>query len=201
MMKEKISHAGRPLGRPTPQRDSPLPRLDPPLSPALDSLLQRFERILIQTPAIDRFDIEAPVAADFECRKQSALELPIYRRRMNLQIVREFLNRQYVTAVVLQHSVRPLFRYAPLIRQLPKPLFVTQAPLEGVNAICVPRGMRTENVSQIKRPAATIDGHRRWVFGASAEKCRSRRERDTSMLAVALLRHPLSYFDRLESGC
>src|SRR5580700_4184240 len=99
----EISHAGRPCGRPL--RDSPLlppTAASPPLRTPLADL-HLFECVLLETPSVYRFDIEAPVAADFERRQPSPFELPIYRRRMNLQIVREFLNRQHVTAVIFQH--------------------------------------------------------------------------------------------------
>ena len=55
--------------------------------------------VLIEAPAIDRFDVEAPVAADLEHRQQSALELTIDRRRVDSEVSGQILNGHYPVGV------------------------------------------------------------------------------------------------------
>src|SRR5580658_3816738 len=87
-------------------RRSPTPTsaslLQPPSAPP--PMLRSLERVLVQAPLIDRFDVEAPVAANLERRQPSAFELPIDRRRMHLQVIRQFLDREYPAVLVSDHG-------------------------------------------------------------------------------------------------
>ena len=68
-------------------------------------ILQRLERVLLHPPPINRFDIEAPVAADLERRQTATLQLAIDRRRMHLQVVREFFDGKDMARVVVVHVI------------------------------------------------------------------------------------------------
>ena len=72
--------------------------------------------VLFQTPTIDRFDIEAPITANFEGGQTAALELTVDRGRMNLQIVRELFDGQDMAGIVVYHlSQIPRSTQMPLI--------------------------------------------------------------------------------------
>jgi len=63
------------------------------------SLVARSETVLLQTPPINGLDVETPVGPNFERRQLTPLELTVYRRRMNLQIIRQLLYRHYPAAL------------------------------------------------------------------------------------------------------
>jgi hypothetical protein len=60
--------------------------------------------VLSETPAIDRLDVEAPVAADPERGQLTALQLAVNRYRMNPEVVRQFPHGHYA-AVVWFHFI------------------------------------------------------------------------------------------------
>src|SRR5580698_7188805 len=73
------------------------------------------EVILIETPTVDRFDVETPVASDLESGEASALELTVNGGRMHFQVIGQFLHRQNSAVFILHRpTVLPsLFLRSP----------------------------------------------------------------------------------------
>jgi hypothetical protein len=69
----------------------------------LEALL-RSGAVLSEAPAVDRLDVEAPIAADLERRQLTVLELAVNRRRMNPEVVRQFPYGHY-PAIVWFHFI------------------------------------------------------------------------------------------------
>jgi hypothetical protein len=83
----------------------------------------RGEAVLSEAPAVDRLDVEAPVAADPERGQLTALQLAVNRRRMNPEVVRQFPHGHYPAAVCI-HFI-----------DLPDYLIRGRALLPGVGAV------------------------------------------------------------------
>jgi len=62
----------------------------------LGPFAERSEAVLLKAPAVDRFHVEAPVAAHFKRRQLPELQLTVHGRRMNFEVVGQFLNGHYV---------------------------------------------------------------------------------------------------------
>jgi len=84
--------------------------------------------ILPETPAIDRLDVKAPVAAKFESWQLPAFELAVNGRRVNFEVVGKFLHGHY-SAVIGFHVAHglPAFFECPLM------------DYDSLNTSCVPR--------------------------------------------------------------
>jgi hypothetical protein len=65
--------------------------------------------VLSETPAIDRLDVETPVAADSERGQLTALQLAVNRYRMNLEVVRQFPYGHYAAVVCIHFIDLPDF--------------------------------------------------------------------------------------------
>src|SRR5712692_3161043 len=63
--------------------------------------------VLPQPPAIDRFDVESPIAAYLERWQATAFELTIDGRRMNFQVVRKLLHGQNPAVLFDKHKLVP----------------------------------------------------------------------------------------------
>jgi hypothetical protein len=59
----------------------------------------RGRAVLYEAPAIDRLDVEAPVAADPERGQLTALQLAVNRYRMNPEVIRQFPYGHYAAVV------------------------------------------------------------------------------------------------------
>jgi hypothetical protein len=65
--------------------------------------------VLLQAPAIDRLDVEAPVAADPERRQLPELQLAVNRRRMNPEVVGQFPHGHDLAVVWIHFTDLPDF--------------------------------------------------------------------------------------------
>src|SRR5690242_5772628 len=79
--------------------------LKTPRSPGLlPGKTSRGKVVLIEAPAIDRFNVETPIASHFERGKTTTLELTVDGRRMYFQIIGQFFHRQNPAVIVLHPS-------------------------------------------------------------------------------------------------
>jgi len=69
----------------------------------------RGRAVLSEAPAIDRLDIETPVAADLERGQLTALQLAVNRYRMNSEVVRQFPYGHYAAVACIHFIDLPDF--------------------------------------------------------------------------------------------
>jgi hypothetical protein len=61
--------------------------------------------VLAQAPAVDRLNVKAPVAPNFEGREPTRAKLTVNRRRMNFQVIRKFFDRENFATFTLHLAI------------------------------------------------------------------------------------------------